>query len=131
MLDVRDLSFSYGKETIFDNTRLTAIIGELTIIKGESGSGKTTLLDILALKYGIHCDFYFDNLDLKIKENKKNYQDHLYYMSQKPIFCYDLTLDEQWSLLRKMYSAHPQLEEFISLMGLDDKKSSYPSQLSG
>lgn len=131
MLDVRDLSFSYGKETIFDNIRLTAIIGELTIIKGESGSGKTTLLDILALKYGIHCDFYFDNLDLKIKENKKNYQDHLYYMSQKPIFCYDLTLDEQWSLLRKMYSAHPQLEEFISLMGLDDKKSSYPSQLSG
>lgn len=71
MLDVRNLSFSYGKETIFDNTRLTAIIGELTIIKGESGSGKTTLLDILALKYGIHCDFSFDNLDLKIKENKK------------------------------------------------------------
>lgn len=127
MIELRELSFGYNSILVFDNTSFQADFGYLTVIKGESGSGKTTLLDILALKHGNVFNAYYD--DMRIQKNE--YLSHLYYMTQEPKFCDHLIIKEQWKVLSELYGPYPRLEEFISLLGLDNVKNLYSSQLSG
>lgn len=130
MLKIKDLSFSYGNETVFDNVTFQANNNEITIIKGESGSGKTTLLDILSLKYGIFFKLYLNDKEL-INKDKKSYINNLCYISSQPQFCHNLTLQDQWNILSDMYGKYSQLDKIIKTMGLDEKRHLYPSQLSG
>ena len=46
-IEIKNLSFGYGGEKIFDDFNLTIERGEKIAIVGESGAGKTTLLYIL------------------------------------------------------------------------------------
>ena len=46
-VEIKNLSFGYGGEKIFDNFSLTIERGEKLAIVGESGAGKTTLLYLL------------------------------------------------------------------------------------
>lgn len=48
MINVENLSFSFGKTTILDNISFRVEDGECLVITGENGSGKSTLLSILA-----------------------------------------------------------------------------------
>lgn len=41
MLELKNLTFSFGLETIFDQTAFYANKNELTVIAGKSGSGKS------------------------------------------------------------------------------------------
>lgn len=127
MISIKELSFSYNNNSIFDNTYFHANVGYLTVIKGESGSGKTTLLDIMALKHGNVFNAYYN--DAPIQE--EDYLSQLYYMTQEPIFCDSLKLKEQWDILIKNYGYNPQLNHYISSLGLDDIQNLYPAQLSG
>ena len=45
ILNIRNLSFSYGKEPLLRDLSLTADKGEIVCLLGPNGSGKTTLLD--------------------------------------------------------------------------------------
>ena len=46
-VEIKNLSFGYGGEKIFDNFNLTIERGEKIALVGESGAGKTTLLYLL------------------------------------------------------------------------------------
>jgi len=50
-IDIKNLSFSYGSHSIFDNVSLKIPDDTLTVIIGRNGSGKSTLLKLIA---GIH-----------------------------------------------------------------------------
>ena len=47
LIELKNLSFSYGKRTILDAIDLNFTPGSFSVIAGESGSGKSTLLYIL------------------------------------------------------------------------------------
>lgn len=47
MIEVRDLSKSYGTRTILNGVSLRISPGECVVLTGENGSGKTTLLHVL------------------------------------------------------------------------------------
>lgn len=49
MIELKNISKSFGKKTIFQNFSLTINDGESIVITGKSGSGKSTLLNILSL----------------------------------------------------------------------------------
>lgn len=49
VLEARNVTRSYGAETILDDVSLQVRAGQVTTIVGPSGSGKTTLLALLAL----------------------------------------------------------------------------------
>ena len=46
-LNFRDICFSYGRDTIFDNANLTVNKGDFAVIAGISGIGKSTLIKLL------------------------------------------------------------------------------------
>lgn len=48
MLDLKNLSFSYGEKKVLDQFSLTLEKGEILALMGPSGCGKSTLLHILA-----------------------------------------------------------------------------------
>ena len=48
MIDVKSISFSYGKKKVLNNINAQFNTGELTFIIGANGSGKSTLLSLIA-----------------------------------------------------------------------------------
>lgn len=48
MIELRDVSFSYGKKEILDNLSVTVRAGECIVLAGPNGSGKSTALSIIA-----------------------------------------------------------------------------------
>lgn len=48
MLEVRDVTVSFGARTILDGTSLAVADGEVVALLGASGSGKSTLLRVIA-----------------------------------------------------------------------------------
>jgi phospholipid/cholesterol/gamma-HCH transport system ATP-binding protein len=47
VIDVRDVTFGYGEQTILHDVALTVDAGEIVTVMGPSGCGKTTLLRLL------------------------------------------------------------------------------------
>lgn len=47
MIDIRELSFAYGKQKVFENINLNFQEGHIYGLLGENGVGKTTLLKII------------------------------------------------------------------------------------
>lgn len=48
MLDVRNISFQWGRRPLLDDVSFSVAPGELVVLAGPNGAGKTTLLSILA-----------------------------------------------------------------------------------
>lgn len=48
MIEIRDLSFSYGREKLFSQLNLSLRPGNICGLLGKNGAGKTTLLKLLA-----------------------------------------------------------------------------------
>lgn len=47
VLEIDNLSFSYGKDNILNNISFKVNKGEFVAIVGENGSGKSTLLNLI------------------------------------------------------------------------------------
>ena len=47
VVELRDLSFGYGKRLILDGLSLTVPRGKVTALMGASGGGKTTVLRLI------------------------------------------------------------------------------------
>lgn len=48
MIEVKNLSFSYGREPLFSGLHLSAVPGNIYGLLGKNGAGKTTLLKLLS-----------------------------------------------------------------------------------
>ena len=48
MLEVRNISFSWGRRLLLDGVSMTVSPGEVAVIAGANGAGKTTLIKVLA-----------------------------------------------------------------------------------
>ena len=72
MLELRNISKSYGPVNVLKNISLTIIPGEILAIVGPSGAGKTTLLQIAGtLDRPDSGEVIFDGKNLlKLKDRK-------------------------------------------------------------
>lgn len=144
-IEIQNLSKSYtidGQEIkALDSVSLQIKKGEFVSIVGHSGSGKTTLLSIIGgiLRQSSGC-VMFNGVNVCCLDSNglSRYRaDKIGYIFQFASLLPVLTVRENL-LLPTIFSSQgyrndrmKMAEEYLSMLGLADKKNVYPSQLSG
>lgn len=125
---VQDLSFSYGKQPVFENISFKLHAGDTAAVIGRNGIGKTTLSNVLC---GIQKErsgrLLFDGKALPPKKRK-----HAAYfvMQNTDLQLFGDSVAGELRLNRK-HADDQQLEELLTLYGLSSQKDCHPTALSG
>ena len=113
MISIKNLTKKYKNLTVYENFSLDIEERGITCILGESGCGKTTLLNAVA---GL--------TDYEGEITRKSVS----YVFQTPRLVPNLTVDGN---LKFTGADGDRAARMLKRVGLNDKASSYPSQLSG
>ena len=139
MLEIQGLCKAYGTgqgrvEALVD-INLTLREGELLAILGSSGSGKTTLLNMMGGMDRPDCgQVLFEGRDIHAEGDRsmtRYRRDEVGFVFQSFNLIGELTALENVRLTADNASRPRAAEEALSLVGLQDRFHSYPSQLSG
>ena len=139
MIEIKDLTFSYGKLTIFENLNLKIDKGEKIVLIGPSGAGKSTLLRCMnLLEKPSSGHIYFDGVDIMSKSTDINQVrcrmnmvfQHFNLFPHKTVLQ-NITLAPVTLKLMSKEQACEKAMELLHKIGLADKADAYPSSLSG
>lgn len=141
LLEIKNLTKSFGENVILKNINLSVKKGEVVVILGPSGCGKSTLLRCINGLEDIQGGEIFLNGEL-ISNRKKDM--HLVRQKIGMVFqSYDLFphLNVMKNILLGPKHAHElnlnmddvkkEAEAWLARVGLSDKKNAYPRELSG
>ena len=141
MLELKNISKSYGDQLILNNISLQVNEKELVSILGPSGSGKSTLLQIIGLLNPADSgNIFLDNVactDFKEKELIEFRNKKLGFVFQFHNLLGEFTCEENIKMplfIREKSLTIPQLELFekiINTLSINDLIKKYPNQLSG
>ncbi|WP_417688636.1 ABC transporter ATP-binding protein [Pseudidiomarina sp.] len=134
----KDVETSEGILHILQPTDLQITAGETVAIVGASGSGKSTLLSLLAgLDLASAGNVSIDNVnlgDLDEEQRAKVRADKIGFIFQSFLLIPSLTALENVMLPAELAGnrdAEKQARELLSKVGLQDRLTHYPNQLSG
>jgi ABC-type multidrug transport system ATPase subunit len=91
LLEVRDLTFSYGEVLVLHAFNMELLPHEIVLIDGEEGAGKTTLLKCVAHGLSEGDDIFINGRSVKTDKTLK--QQISFVQSEDALYDY-LTLDE-------------------------------------
>eukprot|EP00918_Siedleckia_nematoides_P035339 GHVU01076767.1.p1 GENE.GHVU01076767.1~~GHVU01076767.1.p1 ORF type:complete len:577 (-),score=38.70 GHVU01076767.1:34-1764(-) len=82
-IKIKDLTFSFGQNTVLNNLNLKIKKGEKIILVGPSGSGKTTLMNILSGLISLNEKKLFVDGVAITHDNRKDYRKIISFMPQE------------------------------------------------
>lgn len=137
MLEVKNLTKSFGNRVILDNVNLTVKDGEILSIVGPSGAGKTTLLRcITGLEKADSGQFLIDGQPFDPQGTEESdrvigvvFQD--YNLFPNLSVMENITLAPILVLKKTKEEAVKDAQELLEELGLNTKGNLYPWQLSG
>lgn len=140
MIDVKDITKSFGSLQVLKGISLHIDKGEVVSIVGPSGAGKTTLLQIMGtLDKPDGGDIVIDGVDVR-KLSSKKLSDfcnrHIGFVFQFHQLLPEFTAIENIMIPAfiagtKPKQARERAEELLSFMGLSDRADHKPNELSG
>ncbi|TAE53001.1 MAG: ABC transporter ATP-binding protein [Bacteroidetes bacterium] len=134
MLNVSHLHKTFGSGQILRDISFSIAEREMLAVLGRSGSGKTTLLKILAgLESQTSGEIVMEGRQIQEVPPQNR---GIVYLYQEPLLFPHLDVYENLAFglrLRNTDKAmlHPQVEEMLSLLGLEGLAARMPGQLSG
>ncbi len=139
MIDVKNLSKSFGDHLVLDNITEHIDKGEKVVIIGPSGSGKSTFLRCLNLleiptKGSIifnGADITNPNVDIDAMRRHMGMVFQHFNLFPNMTIQRNITLAPVRTGIMKKEEANEQALTLLRRVGLEDKADSYPSQLSG
>ena len=139
MINVENLSKSFGNLKVLKNISTTINKGEVISIIGPSGSGKSTFLRCInKLEEPTEGHIYIDGMDLMDKKTDINkIRERVGMVFQHFNLFPNMTVLENLTLSPIMVKkeSKEEAEKYASYLlekvGLSDKANSYPTQLSG
>lgn len=142
MIELKQISKSFGRNQVLNNIDLTVTKGEVVVILGPSGSGKTTLLrcvNYLEKPSGGEIaigDFKVNCKQARKKEIHQLRQKTAMVFQQYNLFRHKTALEnvmEGLLIVKKLprEEARKRSEALLEKVGLKSKLDAYPSQLSG
>ncbi len=139
MIDVKNLSKSFGDHLVLDDISQHIYPGEKVVVIGPSGSGKSTFLRCLnLLETPSAGTISFQGTvitDPKVKIDQV--RQHMGMVFQHFNLFPNMTIRKNITLapvrtgLMKQEEADAQADQLLERVGLTDKADAYPSQLSG
>lgn len=140
MIEIRNVSKSYGKLTVLHDVSLSITEGEIMAIVGPSGAGKTTLLQIAGtLDRPDSGSVLFDGVDvLKLKDRKLSAfrNRNIGFVFQFHQLLPEFTALENvampgWIGGMKKREALDEARRLLESLGMGDRLLHKPSELSG
>ena len=123
ILEIKDVSFGYGKFDVLKNISFYGKRGEILVLAGPNGSGKTTLIKLIFdLLHRERGEIYIKGKDNREIEAKKR----IMYLQSDNLLPVFLTGEEYIKLMCKMYehrfekSLYLQLVEYYEMKGITD-----------
>ena len=139
MIEVRNLTKSFGRLEVLDNISTTFCSNEVVSIIGPSGGGKSTFLRCLnLLEVPTAGQIFFDGVDICDKKTDINV-----HRQKMGMVFQQFNLFDNMNIMRNMTAAPVKIkkmpraeaeakaEMLAKRVGLGDKLLAYPSQLSG
>ncbi|MEM3395914.1 MAG: ABC transporter ATP-binding protein [Thermoplasmata archaeon] len=134
MIEIKGLSKRFGKKLVLDNLNFKVEKGEYIVILGPTGAGKTTLLRIIAgLERPTSGEVWRDGrrIDKLEPEERK-----IAYLSQTYALFPHMNILENVMFPRIVSGTNPAIamkvaEEYLTLMNLLSRKTSFPREMSG
>ena len=139
MIDVKNLSKSFGKHLVLDDISEHIYPGEKVVIIGPSGSGKSTFLRCLnLLETPTAGSITFDGTEItdpkadidKIRRQMGMVFQHFNLFPNMTIRR-NITLAPVRTKLMTQAEADETATQLLRRVGLEDKENAYPAQLSG
>ena len=139
MIDVKNLSKSFGDHLVLDDISEHIYPGEKVVIIGPSGSGKSTFLRCLNLMENPSGgSIVFDNVDItdpkvnidRIRRQMGMVFQHFNLFPNMTILK-NITLAPIRTKLMTKEEAEATAMQLLQRVGLEEKANAYPNQLSG
>ena len=133
VIEVQGLRKSYAETKAVDGIDLSIAQGEIFALLGPNGAGKTTTVEILegfrTADSGLISVLGFD--PSQRGTGARIWRNRIGIVLQSTSDSGDLTVEETLSHFAKYYSAPRDVEEVITSVGLDEKRSALIRTLSG
>ena len=139
MINIKNLNKHYGDIKVLNNISIDIKKGEIFAIVGHSGAGKSTLMRCInGLEDYTDGSLKVNNKEIKnlkkdeLREFRKNIGmifQHFSLVQRKTVYENVALPMELWGYSKDEISK--KVKDLLSLVGLDEKTDSYPSQLSG
>ena len=132
LLEIKNLSKSFGEHIVLSNINLSIYRGDVFGILGLSGAGKSTLIRCInGLEKFNDGEIYF--YDQKVTFSR-DYRKNVAMIFQQFNLLDQRTVLKNVELAGELFNdpnANLKAVHYLNLVGLGDKLDSYPSQLSG
>ena len=130
MITAKNIKKKYNDQEVLRGIDLKIDKNEFVVILGASGSGKSTLLNILSgLEKSDSGEVVYDNesiSDYSEKQLTKFRKDKIGFVFQQYYLLNNLTVEQNVKV-----GANKEYVDIIKDLGLEDKLSKYPNELSG
>ena len=139
IIEIKDLSKSYGQKTIINKVSLKINTGEFVSIVGPSGSGKSTLLNILSLiTHQTSGEYYFLGSEtseiFSSHNNLISYRNKIGIMSELSQLIPDLSIKDNIQLPayinNQISTSREKFEELTNFTKINDLIMKKPAELS-
>lgn len=129
MLEIQELSKSYGKTLAVDKVSFFVPDGQVGILLGPNGAGKSTIIKSIAGLLRYKGRIGIQGIFAKELEAKRNFA----YVPEIPAMFEALTVREHIEYVRKAYGSvvtDEEVEEILKRFELDDKQEKLGNELS-
>lgn len=134
MIIAKDIKKKYSDQEVLRGIDLKIDKNEFVVILGASGSGKSTLLNILSgLEKSDSGEVVYDNesiSDYSEKQLTKFRKDKIGFVFQQYYLLNNLTVEQNVKVGANLAN-NKEYVDIIKQLGLADKLSKYPNELSG
>lgn len=129
MLEIQELSKSYGKHLAVDKVSFFVPDGQVGILLGPNGAGKSTIIKSIAGLLRYQGRIGIQGISSRTLEAKKIFG----YVPEIPAMFDALTVREHVEYIRKAYAStitDEEIEEILRRFELDDKQDKLGNELS-
>ena len=134
MIIAKDIKKKYNDQEVLRGIDLKIDKNEFVVILGASGSGKSTLLNILSgLEKSDSGEVVYDNesiSDYSEKQLTKFRKDKIGFVFQQYYLLNNLTVEQNVKVGANL-ADNKEYVDIIKELGLEDRLSKYPNELSG